>query len=387
MTRTPVIVGVAQEPLVDGCLPRPATPLSAQARAAVRALAEAGLAPADVDGLLVTGTWAVPGPGVLPTVSVGEYLGIRPRFMDATNIGGSSFESFVAHAAMAVERGYCDVALVTYGSQQRSERSRTLVGRPPQLNMQFETPYGLPTPVGGYAMAAMRHMHQYGTTSAQLAEIAVAARGWAALNPEAYHRDPITVDDVLGSGLVADPLHRLDCCLITDGAGALVITTEQHARGLPTRPVTIAGYAEYQSHWMIAEMPDLTVSPAAQSGPRALKMAGIDVADVDVVEVYDSFTITTLLQLEDLGFCGKGDGGRFVTEVGIGPGGGLPVNTNGGGLSYGHPGLYGLFILIEAVRQLRGECGQRQVPGARVALVNGTGGVLSTAATCVLVSG
>jgi acetyl-CoA acetyltransferase len=386
VTRVPVIVGVAQEDLVDGRLPRPATPVSAQARAAVRALAEAGLTTADVDGLLVTGTWAVPGPGVLPTVAVGEYLGIRPRFMDATNIGGSSFESFVAHAAMAVEKGYCDVALVTYGSMQRSERSRTLVGRPPELNMQFETPYGLPTPVGGYAMAARRHMHQYGTTSEQLAAIAVAARGWAGLNPQAWRRDPITVDDVLASGVVADPLHRLDCCLISDGAGALVITTEEHARGMTRRPVTIAGYAEQQSHWMISQMPDLTVSPAAASGPRALAMAGIGVADVDVLEVYDSFTVTTLLQIEDLGFCAKGDGGRFVTEVGIGPGGGLPVNTNGGGLSYGHPGLYGLFILIEAVRQLRGECGARQVPDARVALVNGTGGVLSTTGTCVLVA-
>jgi acetyl-CoA acetyltransferase len=388
VSRSPVIVGVAQAPLVDGCIPRPATPLSIQAEVAVRALQEAHLILGDVDGLMVSGTWALPGPGpgILPTIAVGEYLGLRPRFMDSTNVGGSSFELFIAHAAMAIEAGYADVVLITYGSLQRSERSRTLIGKPPTLNMQFETPWGLPTPAGSYALAAMRHQYQFGTTSEDLAEIAVAARAWASMNPEATKREPITVDDVMASPMVVDPLHRLDCCLITDGAGAVVVTTEQTAKVQGVPYVAIAGYGEAQSHWTVSQMDDLVVTPAARSGPSALAMAGISVEQVDLLECYDSFTITTLLQLEDLGFCDKGEGGRFVREVGIGPGGGFPVNTHGGGLSYAHPGQYGIFVLIEAVRQLRHESGIRQVPDARVALVNGTGGVLSSTGTCVLVA-
>lgn len=386
MSRTPVIVGVAQAPLVDGRIPAAPSVLGIQADVARRAAEDAGIPLGEVDGLMVSGSWNLPGPGVLPTVAVGEYLGLRPRFMDSTNIGGSTFEQFMGHAAMAIERGYCDTVLVTYGSLQRTESSRTLVGRPPALMMQHETPYGLPTPVGGYAMSAMRHMYEFGTTSEQLASIAVQTREWAALNPEATKRDPISVDDVLASPMVTDPLHRMDCCLITDGAAALVLTTEENARALGCRMVTVAGYAERQSHWTVSQMDDLVVTPAAVTGRWALEMAGLGVEDVDVVEVYDSFTITALLQLEDLGFCAKGEGGRLVTEVGIGPKGGLPVNTHGGGLSYAHPGMYGMFILVEAVRQLRGEAGDRQVPGAKVALVSGMGGVLSSAATTVLVS-
>jgi acetyl-CoA acetyltransferase len=386
MTRSAVIVGAAQLPLVDGRIVDPPSVLGIQAQAARAAVADAGFIMAEVDGLMVSGDWNLPGPGVLPTVAVGEYLGLRPRYMNATNIGGSTFELFMAHAAMAIERGYCDTVLVTYGSLQRSRRSRTLVGRPPGLMMQHETPYGLPSTVGSYAMAAMRHMHEFGTTSEQLASVAVQTRAWAALNEEATHRGPLSVDDVLASPLVADPLHKYDCCLITDGAAALVLTTEENARAHGARAVRIAGYAEAQSHWTISQMPDIVTTPATRTGPRALAMADLTTDDVDVLEVYDSFTITALLQLEDLGFCKKGEGGRFVTEVGTGPGGGLPMNTSGGGLSFAHPGMYGLLILVEAVRQLRGECGARQVPGARVALVSGMGAVLSSAATCVLVA-
>ena len=382
--RTAAIVGVADHPLHEGVLEPAVNVLAAQARVADAALADAGIDWADVDGLLTAGVWGLPGVGQLPTVTLSEYLGVRPRFSDSSNIGGSAFESHLASAVRAVERGDCDVALITYGSTQRSERSRSLGGRAPILTMQHESPYGIPTPVGGYALAAMRHMYQFGTTSEQLAEIAVAARAWAALNPAATRREPITVDDVLASRMVSDPLHALDSCLVTDGAGAVVVTTEDHARASGARAVYVPGYGESQTHWTIAAMPDLTVPPSAASGRRALEMAGVTVDDIDVAEIYDSFTITVLLTLEALGFCGPGEGGAFVSDQRTAPGREFPMNTNGGGLSCAHPGMYGIFLIIEAVRQLRGECGPRQVPGARTALVNGTGGTLSSASTCVL---
>ena len=386
-SRQAVIVGAAEGPLRDGRLPPGGTVLSDQARAAASALAEAGLELGDVDGLLTAGSWGIPGPGAMPTLTLAEYLGITPRFFDSTNVGGSSFEAHVGHAARAIAAGDCEVALIVYASRQRSDRSRTLAGRPAVLNLQFETPYGLPSPIGGYAMAATRHMHQYGTTSEQLAEVAVATRKWASLNPAALHRDPLSVDDVLASPFVCEPLHVLDCCLITDGAGAIVLTTEKHARALDVAAVYVRGYGESETHFSIASMPDLTVTPAAQSARRALEMAGIGIDEVDLAEIYDSFTITVLLTLESIGFCGPGEGGQFVSGQRTAPGGALPMNTNGGGLSCAHPGMYGIFLLVEAVRQLRGDAGERQVDGARVALVNGTGGVLSSAATCILTAG
>ena len=382
--RTAVIVGVADHPLHEGVLAPAGNVLAAQARVAAAALADAGIDWADVDGLLTAGAWGLPGVGQLPTVTLSEYLGLRPRFSDSSNIGGSSFESHLASAVRAVERGDCEVALITYGSTQRSERSRSLGGRAPILTMQHESPYGMPTPVGGYALAAMRHMHEYGTTSEQLAEIAVAARSWAALNPAATRREPLTIDDVLASRMISDPLHALDSCLVTDGAGAVVVTTEEHARASGATGVYVPGYGESQTHWTIAAMPDLTVAPAAASGRRAMEMAGVTVDDIDVAEIYDSFTITVLLSLEALGFCAPGEGGEFVSGQRTAPGREFPMNTNGGGLSCAHPGMYGIFLIIEAVRQLRGECGPRQVPGARTALINGTGGTLSSASTCVL---
>jgi acetyl-CoA acetyltransferase len=230
----------------------------------------------------------------------------------------------------------------------------------------------------------MRHMHDYGTTSEQLAEIAVATRKWAQMNPDAMMRDPLTVDDVLSSKMISDPLHLLDSCLVTDGAGAIVMTSAERARSLKKPAVHVRGYAESHTHWTIGSMPDLTLTTAADTGPRAMAMAGVKHDDIDVAEIYDSFTITVLLTLEALGFCKRGEGGEFVSGQRTAPGGAFPMNTNGGGLSYAHPGMYGIFLLIEAVRQLRGECGERQVPDARVALVNGTGGTLSSTATCVL---
>ncbi len=383
--REAVIVGVAGAPLSDGMLATPGTPLSAQARAARDALTQAGLTLADVDGLLTAGAWGVPGVGQLPTIAVGEYLGIVPRFFDGTNAGGSAFESHVGHAAMAIEQGLCEVALITYGSTQKSDRSRNLAGRPPSLGMQFETPFGLPTPMGGYAMAAMRHMHEFGTTPAQLADVAVSARRWAALNPAATLRTPIQVDDVLASPTICDPLHALDCCLVTDGAGALVMTTAEHARALGVKPVYVRGFGEAHSHLSMALMPDVArLGIAERTGREALDRAGLRHDAIDVVQVYDSFTITVILTLEALGFCAPGEGGAFAASRRTGPGGEFPMNTSGGGLADAHPGMYGLFLLIEATRQLRGECGERQVRGASTALVHGTGVTLSSAATCIL---
>ena len=377
--RVAAIAGVAESDL--GVVGPDRTQLQLQAQAAKLALEDAGLSLRDVDAVFSTGdayTWSHP-------MTIAEYLGITPRHTDGTNIGGSSFDSHVGHAATAIAAGLCEVALITYGSTQRSQRNRSL-GRAGDIRLpqQFEAIWGLPTPVGAYALAARRHMHQYGTTPEQLAEVAVATRRWAALNPKAYYRDPITVADVLASPYIADPLHLLDCCLVTDGGGAVVVVSAERARSLPKAPVWVLGHGESHTHLTIANMPDLTITPAAQSGPRAMAMAGVTHSDFDVVEIYDSFTITVLLTLESLGFCSPGESGAFVANSRTAPGGDFPMNTNGGGLSYCHPGMYGIFLLIEAARQLRGECGERQVPDARLALVNGTGGVLSSTATLVL---
>jgi acetyl-CoA acetyltransferase len=376
--RVAAIVGVAES---DLGLVAPKTALQLQAEAAGEALAEAGLTLADVDALFSTWRGADQA-----TVAVAEYLGVVPRFSDSTNIGGASFVAHAGHAAAAIAGGLCEVALITYGSTQRSLRSRSLgsVGalRGPA---QFEGLWGLPLPVGAYALAAARHMHRYGTTPEQLAEVAVAARAWAGLNPKAFYRDPISIADVLGSTPIAEPLHLLDCCLVTDGGGAVVIVSADRARDAPRAPVWIAGHGESHTHLTIASMPDLAeASAASRSGAAALAMAGVTHDDIDVAQLYDSFTITVVLTLEALGFCGPGEGGPFVEGGRIAPGGDFPLNTNGGGLSYCHPGMYGIFTLIEAARQLRGEAGERQVEGARVALCHGTGGVLGSAATAVL---
>jgi acetyl-CoA acetyltransferase len=375
--RVAAIAGVAESDLGEVA---PKTAMQLQAEAAREALAEAGLTFADVDGLLSAG-----GETFAPSMAIGEYLGIRPRFTDSTNIGGSSFVAHAGHARRAIEAGQCEVALITYGSTQRSLASRTL-GRGGGMRgpAQFEGVWGLPLPVGAYALAATRHMHEYGTTSEQLAELAVATRAWAVMNPKAFMREPITVDEVLASRWIAEPLHLLDCCLVTDGGGAVVIVSRERARDLARPPVWILGHGESHTHMGIASMPDLTTTPAMHSGAAAFGMAGLTPSDVDVTELYDSFTITVLLTLEALGFCGRGESGAFVSGQRTAPGGPFPLNTNGGGLSYCHPGMYGIFTLIEATRQLRGESGPRQVDGARVALANGTGGVLSSAATVLL---
>jgi acetyl-CoA acetyltransferase len=381
-----VIVGVAEEPLTKGVFTKPASPLQAQARVAKAALAQAGLTLSDVDGICTANMWGIPGAGMLPTITLSEYLGITPTLHDGSNFGGAAFEAHVAHAALALESGQADVVLILYGSSQRSERSRNLAGRPANLTFQYETPWGLPTPAGGYALAAMRHMHEFGTTREDLAEIAVAARAWAALNENATQRGNLSIDDVLSAPSVSDPLGTLDCCLVTDGAGAVVMTRASHARSMSAPPIYVRGCGQAATHWTIAAAPDLTrLLPAEIASKRALDAAGIGLDSIDLVQLYDSFTITVLMTLEALGFCKRGEGGEFVRNGRLAPGGAFPINTSGGGLSYCHPGMLGIFLLIEAVRQLRGEVEpERQVPNVSTVLVHGTGGTLSSGATCIL---
>ena len=352
------------------------------AQAAERALADAGLTFDDVDGYASAGYFP------LYSVAMCEYLGIRPGWLDETNIGGASFEVHLEHAARAIEAGDCEVVLITYGSIQLSAMGRQIGGGGGGGGvMAPQTWDGLwgNSLVGSYALAATRHMAQYGTTSEQLAQVAVTMRRHAGFNPMAQYRDPLTIGDVLGSKLVADPLHKYDCCVVSDGGGACVVTTEERARDLPGRPVHVLGAAHTLSHALnVSQSDDLTVSAAARSGPTALARAGVTLADVDVVQLYDSFTITVVLTLEGLGFCAPGEGGPFVEGDRLAFDGPLPTNTDGGGLSACHPGMRGMFLLVEAVRQLRGQAGATQVPDAEVALVHGTGGYLSTGATVVL---
>ncbi|MDI1339666.1 thiolase [Polaromonas sp.] len=340
------------------------------------ALADAGLKLSDVDGLFTGSSYHF-----LAGLSVAEYLGLKPKFCEATMVGGSSYVSHLLTAAMALHTGQCEVALICYGSNQGSGfgKLKSMAETP-----LYEAPYEPRYPISSYALAAARHMHQYGSTREDLAHIAVAARQWAQLNPLAYARDPLSVEQVLASRLVSDPLSVLDCCLVTDGGGALVLVRSERAKDFPKPPVYVLGAAAATWHRQIGSMPDLTVTAAAESGPRAFAMAGLAPKDVDVLELYDAFTINTLLFLEDLGFCAKGEGGAFVRNGRIAPGGVLPVNTNGGGLSCCHPGMYGMFLLIEAVQQLRAEAGDRQVPGAEIALCHGNGGVLSSQVTALL---
>ncbi len=352
------------------------TALELMAEAVHAALADAGLRLDQVDGLL-TGTAM----HFLPTLSVAEYLGIRPRFLDGTMIGGASFVEHLIPAALALEAGLCEVALICYGSNQRTASGRLVSGSEPQ---PYEQPYEPRHPITGYALAAARHMHQYGTTRRQMAEVALAARRWAELNPEAFARQATSIEEILAARMVNDPISVRDCCLVTDGAGAVVMVRADRADDFPKPPAYLLGAAAATWHRQISAMPDLTVTAAAESGPRAFAMAEVSPQDIDVVQLYDAFTINTILFLEDLGFCRKGEGGAFVECGAIAPGGRLPVNTNGGGLSCCHPGMYGIFPVIEAVRQLRGEAGDRQIAETELALVHGNGGQLSSQVTAIL---
>ncbi|HUG50736.1 MAG TPA: acetyl-CoA acetyltransferase [Terrimesophilobacter sp.] len=381
MTVAVAVAGVGESDQI-GDVPHKSA-MQMHAEAAANALENANLSLTDVDALFTCGV------DFMPTLMVAEYLGLKPRYSSSNSIGGSSFVAHLHEAARAIRAGDCDVALITHGETRRSNRRRGVSTRPahddPWLpDWQWERIYGVATPPAAYALAAARHMHEYGTTSENLAEIAVATRAWAALNPMAFKRDPLTIDDVMSSPWLVYPFHALDCCLVTDAGGAVVLTSTSRARTLGIPVVEVLGSSVAHTHYGISQMPDLCVTPAAETGREAFRQAGLTPADVDVAELYDSFTYTVLVTLEDLGFCAKGEGGEFVANQRTAPGGDFPLNTSGGGLSYNHPGMFGMFLMIEAVRQLRGECGARQVANAEVALVNGMGGYLSSAATAIL---
>ena len=371
---TVAIVGAAESDEI-GVTPKKSA-MQHHAEAGLNALADAGLSVDDVDGLFAAG---------VTTLATGEYMGIRPRFTDGTTVGGSSFVIHVAHAVAALNAGYCNVALVTHGQAGRSARTRDAVGLD-LAGPQFETPYGLIGPPVNYAMACSRYMHLYGAERARegMAEIAVATRKWAQLNPKAMMREPMSFEDYHASRWIAWPFHLLDCCLVTDAGGAVVLTRADRARDLQKKPVYVLGAAEHHDHQIMSQMPDLTVTPGYDTGPRALEMAGLKHSDIDLAMIYDSFTYTVLATLESLGFCGRGEGPDFVKGQRSAPGGDFPMNTNGGGLSYTHSGMYGMFLLVEAVRQLRGECGERQLGKCKAVLVNGTGGMLSSTGTTIL---
>jgi acetyl-CoA acetyltransferase len=346
------------------------------AQASLAAIADAGLKLTDIDGVFAaTSTHA------FPSVSVSEYLGIYPKFFDGTNVGGSSFEMHLIQAALALDAGLCNAALICYGSNQRTAGGRLVSMAESQWT---ETPYKPRHPITAYALAASRHMHQYGTTRENLADVAVAARAWANLNPDAFAHGPLTREDVLSARMVSDPLTSRDCCLVTDGGGACVMVRADRAKDLKRKPAYLLSAAGAHSHRSIAQMRDLTITAAAESGKRAFEMAGLKTTDVDLLMLYDAFTINTILFLEDLGYAPKGEGGRFVADGAIAPGGKLAVNTNGGGLSCVHPGMYGMFLIIEAVTQLRGDAGKRQLSKCDIALAHGNGGTLSTQVTSFL---
>jgi len=352
------------------------TAYDVMAQSALAALGDAGLKLSDVDGLFCTMM-----EDSMPALMAAEYLGIQPRFVDGTMLGGSSFVNYLTSATMALDAGLCDVALIVYGSNQRTASGRLVTAsRPPA----YEAPYNPRYPISAYAMAAARHMHEYGTTREQLADVAVSARAWAQHNPEAFERGPLTREDVLGARMVGDPLTVRDCCLVTDGGGAIVMVRADRAKDFPKAPVYVLGSAAESSHRQISQMKDFTVTAARDSGKRAFAAAGVSAKDIQAVELYDAFTINTILFLEDLGFCAKGEGGAFVEGGRIAPEGVLPVNTNGGGLSCVHPGMYGIFTVIEAARQIRGDAPGIQLNDIDLALAHGNGGVLSSQVTAIL---
>ena len=368
------IVGAAESDI--GAVAANMSPLDLMAQGIHRALADCGLKLRDVDGIFCAATQAR-----TSAMSLCEYLRLPSAYTDSTIVGGSSFEVHVAHAQAALAAGLCSVAVIAYGSTQRTVGRRQASAR--EYN-PYETPFRpfLPRPPTRSPRRAT--CMSSAPRASSLAEVAVAAREWALLNPVAWEKKPLTIAEVLSARPISYPFTVRDCCLITDGGGAIVMMSADRARGLAKPPVYVLGCGQAITHASISSMPDLTMTGARESGAAAYRMARLRETDIDVLALYDAFTINTILFLEDLGFCPKGEGGRFVSGGRIGPKGSLPVNTNGGGLSYCHPGMYGLFLLIEAVRQLRGECGARQVAQAETALVHGNGGVLSAQATVIL---
>ncbi len=350
--------------------------IALHADAARNALADCGLTVADVDGVATAGE---------SPVAVAQYLGITPSWLDGTQVGGCSFMLHVRHAAAAIAAGHCKTVLITHG---QSGRSRVGVGGFPggaaSLSGQFEAPYGIAGPPTSFTIPALRYMKEFGLTHEQLAMVAVIQREWASRNPRAMHRDPITVDDVLRSRVIAYPFHLLECCLVTDGGGALVVTAAERARDFPRKPVYVIGTGESSETPMISQMEDFTTSRAFRvSGRAAFAEAGIVPGDVDHLMIYDAFAHLPIYGLEDLGFVKRGEAGPFIWERNTAPAGKLALNTNGGGLSYTHTGMYGMFALQESVRQVRGTA-PAQVPDVHISVAHGVGGMFAAAGTVVL---
>ena len=378
MRRNAVSVVGAAETTQLGVIPN-MSQIQLHADAALNAMADCGLRPKDIDGIATANE---------TPVQLAHYLGITPTWVDGTSVGGCSFMLHVRHAAAAIEAGLAKTILITHG-----ESGKSRIGNPPRsvppssLAGQFEQPFGPMGPPSMFTIPVMRYMKTYGVTEEQIAQVSVVQREWAAMHPRATFRTPITTEDVLNSRMIAWPFRLLMCCLVTDGGGAFVLVRADRARELAKTPVYVLGSGTAIWHRQVSSMADLTVTAATESGRAAYEMAGMTAKQIDVVQLYDAFTINTLLFLEDLGFCAKGEAGAFVEGGGIAPGGRLPVNTNGGGLSCTHPGMYGVFAVIEAVRQLRGECGQRQVPGSYTAIAHGNGGTLSSQSTVIFGTG
>ncbi|MBA3812289.1 MAG: thiolase [Caulobacteraceae bacterium] len=344
---------------------------------ALNALADAGLKPSDIDGLATAGE--------SPT-AVAHYLGITPTWVDGTAVGGCSFMLHVRHAVAAINAGLCRTVLITHGE---SGRSRVGAGGGygarggASLMGQFEAPFGVTSPPTMFTIPALRYMKTYGVTEADLAMVAVIQREWAGLNPRASHREPITVEDVLASDMIAWPFRKLMCCLVTDGGGALVLTSAERARDFPRRPVHILGTGESVETPMVSQMADFTSSRAFRvAGARAFAEAGIGQGEVDHLMIYDAFAHLPLYGLEDLGFCKPGEAASFIRDRNTAPGGRLPLNTNGGGLSYMHSGMYGMYALQESVRQMRGVA-PAQIPGAAIAMSLGVGGMFGAAGAII----
>ena len=348
------------------------------------ALDDAGIKLNEVDGVFAATAFHS-----MAAMSLSEYLGLKPKFADGSQIGGSSFLSHILTAALALDAGLINVAVVAYGSNQKSIGGFKTISEA----MPYEAQYEPRMPVTAYALAAKRYMHEFGASREDLANVAVSARDWALLNPRAYTYDkgPLTIEDVLSARPIVDPLGKLDCCLVTDGGAAVVMTRSDRAKDTKNTPIYLLGAAMEHHHRMVSEMPDLVRTSAADSSQRAFKMSSYKATDMDSIQLYDAFTINTLLFLEDLGFCKKGEAIELVKNNNIGPSGSLKVNTNGGGLSCVHPGMYGLFVTLEAIRQLRNSegdnVGERSdggwIDNAKLSVAHGNGGVLSSQVTNV----
>ncbi|WP_339833796.1 thiolase [uncultured Parvibaculum sp.] len=374
MKRKSIAVVGAAETTEMGKIPG-TSQLMLHADAALNALKDAGLSAKDIDGIATAGD---------SPVEVAHYLGITPTWVDGTSVGGCSFMLHVRHAAAAINEGLCNTVLITHAESGRSRIGARRFSRDPASQQgQFEVPYGITSPPTMFTIPALRYMKQYGVTEEDIAHVAVVQREWAAMNPRASFHDPITVDDVLNSKMIAWPFRLLMCCLVTDGGGALILTSAGRARDFPQKPVYILGTGESCETPMISQMEDFTSSKAFRvSGKKAFDEAGIKHSDVDHLMIYDAFAHLPVYGLEDLGFCDKGEGAAFIREGNTRPGGKLPLNTNGGGLSYMHSGMYGMYALQESVRQMRG-IAPAQVPNAKISIAHGVGGMFAASGTIV----